>query len=197
MNDQPKRRGRPPKAKPQVEAVPDPAETAPESADADRSEGESWEGWQEVADRNVEVVDTWVDQNGVTHPVDPVLAEAFEEAEREREHWEGSPAQIAALDHDHDGNAGGSLPKARLTQNQIAAYLQDASDAYEGFGEIVREDNFHRIWRFRQETVKNHSHMSLSVKRGPMEYGRMVLMSAYRFSDIEALLRDLDEESSQ
>jgi hypothetical protein len=160
---------------PQVEAVPVPAENAPESADADRGDGE--EGWADAKDVRF-------------FAIDPASLEPIGE-------WQGSPAQIAALDHDHNGEAGGSLPKARLTDLQLKAYAQDASDAYEGHGPVVREDGFYRIWRFQQETVKDHANMALSVRCGPVEAKRHILMSQYRYTDIEVVLRELDEETSR
>jgi hypothetical protein len=157
---------------PQVEAVPVPAETAPESADVDRGEGEETPIFRDPAD--LKSLDEWIEE-------DKVL----------------SLAQIAALDHDHNGEAGGSLPKARLTDLQLKAYAQDASDAYEGHGPVIREDGFYRIWRFQQETVKDHANMALSVRRGPVEAKRHILMSQYRYTDIEGVLQELDEETSR
>lgn len=105
-----------------------------------------------------------------------------------------SPPQVAALDRDHDGRAGGSWPVASLTENQVEQYTQALFEAYEGQVEIKNIDGFNRVWTFRHEIVKNHDHMMVRVERGPKVASRLFSSAVLRREDVKGAIVSLSEE---
>lgn len=72
-------------------------------------------------------------------------------------------AQVEALDRDHDGEAGGSLPK--LGEHELNALCAEAWEAYDYQGERVRFDTMGRKWTFRPDRDGDHSVLWLNVGR--------------------------------
>jgi len=105
--------------------------------------------------------------------------------------------QSIALDRDHDGNPGGSWPQASLTENETRGMIAEFFDAYESQVENKRVDTFNRVWSFRHEAVHSQDTMVLSVKRGPVVAERHVPASMARFTDVGALLAELDQETGR
>jgi hypothetical protein len=73
-------------------------------------------------------------------------------------------AQVEALDHDGDGKAGGSLPRA-LGAHELAAIGAEAYEAYDRFHyEVMRHDSLGRKWVFSLDKVNGgESVLSISV----------------------------------
>ena len=108
-----------------------------------------------------------------------------------------SPQQVVALDHDFDGEAGGSRPHAKLTELQRDAFAQDVIDAYEGQLEIKRGDAFNRIWTFRHEIVKNMDHMLVEVRRGPTVAQRLISTAVFTKGQAMVAIEGADEETAR
>lgn len=108
-----------------------------------------------------------------------------------------SAPQRAALDRDYDGQAGGSRPKASLTDLQRQAFVQDAEDAYQQQVEIKRTDGFNRVWTFRHVIVDNRDTMQLRVDRGPVFAERLVSCAFYTVEIAEASIREIDRETAR
>lgn len=162
MNE-PKRRGRPPKIKPEAVNEPQvvPAEPVVDAAS--------------VEPVSVEPVVT------PDEPQRPVL----------------SNAQRVALDRDRDGEPGGSFPKASLAPRELAGFVAEFFYAFEMQQEIKRTDTFNRVWTFRLENVKNTLHMMAHVKRGPVEAQQMIVVSHMPRDVVEAMIIDLDGQTSR
>lgn len=177
MNE-PKRRGRPPKVRP-IEVVSGEAETP------------------------TTLVRPELDPEHDPNPIRPVeVSDVYEEvvaAELRSDEADASlsAAQVVALDRDFDGQAGGSRPKASLTELQVSATVADAIDAYEGQWEIKRTDGFNRTWTLRHEIVKNHDFMLIRVQRGPTIGERLIPSSAFGGVAAEEAVRAIDLETMQ
>lgn len=108
-----------------------------------------------------------------------------------------TPQQVVALDHDFDGEAGGSRPIAKLTELQRDAFAQDVIDAYEGQLEVRRGDAFNRIWTFRHEIVKNMDHMLVEVRRGPTVAQRLISTSVFSKGRAMVAVEEADTETAR
>lgn len=108
-----------------------------------------------------------------------------------------SPSQVKALDHDFNGQAGGSRPIASLGDRQREAYVLDAMAAYEGQENIRRGDGFNRIWSFRHEVVDNKDHMLIRCDRGPIYSERLISTVWFTAEVAEAAIIECDEETSR
>lgn len=108
-----------------------------------------------------------------------------------------SAQQVAVLDHDFDGHAGGSRPLAKLTDLQRNAFMQDAVDAYEGQFEVKRSDAFNRVWTMRHETYQNRDHMLIRVDRGPVGHQRLISTAFFSPGHAMVALEELDGESAR
>lgn len=106
-----------------------------------------------------------------------------------------SDRQIAALDRDYDGEAGGSWPVAELSELQTQAYAQNAIDAHEGQFEVKVTDAFNRIWSFRHEVVKNHLNVMVECKRGPKVARVFCPTSTINLFKAEEMIRECDAET--
>lgn len=178
-------RGRPPKVRPEPVAVPVVPEAVvlwSEEAEEHVSESvvnDAFE-WDENARRYVEksALKDGVDAlDSIDPTADPVL----------------SPAQIVALDHDHDGQPGGSYPKASLTDQEMIGFLAEFREAYESQTEQKRVDQFNRIWTFGFVIIKNQHTMRIHAKRGPVEAEKL-LNSSWMPDD---MVREAIEEVSR
>ena len=108
-----------------------------------------------------------------------------------------STQQVAALDHDFDGEAGGSRPAAKLTELQRDAFAQDVIDAYEGQLEVKRGDAFNRVWTFRHETVKNMDHMLVEARRGPTVARRLISTAQFTKGRAMVAIEEADAETAR
>jgi len=108
-----------------------------------------------------------------------------------------TPKQVVALDHDFDGEAGGSRPVASLSELQRDAFSHDAADAYEGQIEVKRVDGFNRVWTFRHEIVKSQDHMLVECRRGPTVAQRLISSALFTKGQAMVAIESADAETSR
>ena len=108
-----------------------------------------------------------------------------------------TPQQIAALDRDYDGEPGGSLPHASLSDRERQNYVTATMEAYSQQTENRREDGFGRLWTFRIEAIKGHTHVVMRVQRGPREASRSVSTAFFTPDHADAAIRELDRETER
>lgn len=205
MVDAPKRRGRPPKARP-VEIVSGEAEqpaTVVKPVEEPRENTNPVPIQVEERDAATGALIALHDDPGEpvefpdVHKEVPVAGSAEHDADVSEANLPRlSPETERALDRDFDGQAGGSRPKASLTDLQRKAFARDAVDAYQGQWEIKRTDGFNRVWTFRHDIVKSQDHMLIRVDRGPTFAERLIPASAFAIDSAEradAAIRDIDQ----
>ena len=211
MNDQPKRRGRPPKARQPVNE-PVTLEQAAEDLMGVAREFEASGEWEKaedvsiltIAPEDIEIVGEWSKDDGARDDMDFQRGLGRVEPEGDgassRDSASVSPLtlpQIIALDRDHDGQPGGSWPFASLTENETRGLIAEFFEAYESQVETKRVDTFNRVWSFRHEAIHSQDTMVLSVKRGPVVAERHIPASMARFKDIADVLSELDAETAR
>lgn len=138
-----------------------------------------------------DVVFNRLDDEAVELPEEPELSPL------ERSGYFRPDSRLLVLDHDHDGHPGGSLPRARLTDLQVAAYTRDVMDAYMGQHEVKRADGWNRVWTMRHEIVRNHDMMLVRCARGPMVAERLIPASQMSNERAEEAVRAVDGETER